>query len=35
LGGGRASTVDIVTGLGDGDAVLVNPEDVIESPACR
>lgn len=35
LGGGRASTVDIVTGLGDGDVVLVNPGDVIESPACR
>ncbi len=35
LGGGRASTVDVVSGLDDGDQVLVNPGDLFEVPACR
>lgn len=35
LGGGRASTVDVVSGLRDGDRVLVNPGDRFEVPTCR
>ncbi len=35
LGGGRASTVDVVSGLDDGDQVLVNPGDLFEVPTCR
>jgi hypothetical protein len=35
LGGGRASTVEILDGLGIGDLVLVNPGDVLEEPRCR
>jgi hypothetical protein len=35
IGGGRASTVDIVDGLENGQAVLINPGAVIGSPTCR
>lgn len=35
IGGGRVSTVDIVDGLAEGDALLVNPSDVIDRPACH
>ncbi|MEX2323521.1 MAG: hypothetical protein WEA29_07095 [Acidimicrobiia bacterium] len=35
LGSGRAGTVEVVSGLADGDVVLANPADVLAAPACR
>lgn len=35
LGSGRGGTVEVVSGLSDGDVVLANPGDVLTAPSCR
>jgi len=34
LAGGRVSLVQIASGLGSGDEVLVNPADIYDVPVC-